>query len=240
MQWTDDGIVLSIRPHGESSLVAELLTRAHGRHLGLVRGSRKVAAMLQPGNTLRATWRARLPEHLGGFSLEPLALRTARIVESAGALFALRSIASLVAPSLAERDPHPELYEALNVLLDGLSADEVWPALYIRFEVGLLEALGFGLALDRCAVTGSVGDLAYVSPKSGRAVSSAGAGAYADRLLRLPPFLLGVQARAEPADIAAGFCLTGYFLEQRVFHPHNKPLPLARIALAERFAAQRS
>src|SRR5215470_2960053 len=151
MQWEDDGIVLALRPHGETSAVAELLTRAHGRHLGLVRGGRKrAAALLQPGNSLRASWRARLSDHLGYYTLEPLNLRTARLIDSADALMALRAVAALIAGSLPERDPHPELYEGLTILLDSLDEPLVWPALYVRFEIGLLEALGFGLALDRC------------------------------------------------------------------------------------------
>jgi DNA repair protein RecO (recombination protein O) len=238
MHWEDDGIVLALKPHGETSAVADLLTRAHGRHLGLVRGGRRQAALLQPGNSLRVQWRARLSEHLGYFTLEPLVLRTARLMESAGALMALRAVSALIAGSLPERDPHPELHEGLTILLDRLDEKAVWPALYVRFEVGLLEALGFGLALDRCAVTGTSGDLAYVSPKSGRAVSRDAAGAYVDKLLKLPPFLLGTQARPTEADIADGLKLTGYFLEHRVFLPHHKALPAARIALAERLCAK--
>lgn len=236
MQWDDDAVVLQLKPHGETSAVAELLTRAHGRHLGLVRGVRKSAAMLQPGNTLRVSWRARLSEHLGYFTLEPVTLRTARLFEEADALMALRAAAQLLGGSLPERDPHPELFEGLTVLLDRLDEKAVWPALYVRFEIGLLEALGFGLALDRCAVTGTADDLAYVSPKSGRVVSRAAAGAYADKLLKLPPFLLGAQARSLPGDIVDGLKLTGYFLEHRVFLPHHKPLPAARVALAERLS----
>ena len=235
MQWEDDGIVLALRPHGETSAVAELLTRAHGRHLGLVRGGRKrAAALLQPGNSLRASWRARLSDHLGYYTLEPLRLRTARLMESADALMALRSVAALIAESLPERDPHAELYEGLTVLLDALDDPLVWPALYVRFEIGLLDALGFGLALDRCAVTGRPDDLAFVSPKSGRAVSHEGAGGFAERLLKLPAFLLGAQATPLPGDVADGLKLTGYFLEHRVFLPHHKALPPARLALAER------
>ena len=238
MTWDDDGIVLALKPHGETSAVAELLTRAHGRHLGLVRGGRKLAALLQPGNSLRAHWRARLADHLGYYTLEPLQLRTARLLDSAGGLTALRAVAALITGSLPERDPHPELYEGLTILLDRLDEDAVWPALYVRFEIGLLEALGFGLELDRCAVSGTTDDLAYVSPKSGRAVSRDAAGPYADRLLRLPPFLLGTQARPTGADIADGLTLTAHFLESRVFQPHHKALPAARIALAERLCAK--
>ena len=239
MHWEDDGIVLARRPYGETSAVLELLTRNHGRHLGLLRGGRKQAAQLQMGNSLRAIWRARLSDHLGHYTVEPLMLRAARIMEDADALTGLRAACALLSDSLPERDPHPELFEGLTVLLDCMGDPAVWPALYVRFEVGLLEALGFGLALDRCAVTGSREDLSYVSPKSGRAVSSAAAGEYAARLLKLPPFLLGAQNRPLPGDVANGLKLTGFFLEERVFLPHGKRLPAARQALAERFASQR-
>jgi DNA repair protein RecO (recombination protein O) len=239
MNWDDDGIVLALKPHGETSAVAELLTRAHGRHLGLVRGGRKrAAALLQPGNSLRASWRARLSDHLGYYTVEPLRLRVAGLLDSADALAALRAVAALTAASLPERDPHPELYDGLTVLLDRLQESEVWPALYVRFEIGLLEALGFGLALDRCAVTGKSDDLAYVSPKSGRAVNRDAAGPYAEKLLRLPPFLLGSQAHPTLRDIVDGLVLTSYFLEHRVFLPHHKALPAARIALADRLCAK--
>lgn len=240
MQWDDDGIVLAVRPHGETSGVLELLTRAHGRHLGLVRGGRRQAALLQPGNALRVVWRARLPEHLGTYTLEPTVMRAARLLDDADALAALRSVAALTAQTLPERDPHPELFEGLTVLLDCLSEPEVWPALYVRFEMGLLEALGFGLDLSRCAVTGSADDLAFVSPKSGRAVSRDAAAPYESRLLRLPPFLLGTQARPLPADIEDGLALTAYFLEHRVFQPHHTALPSARVALAQRLRGYRS
>jgi len=189
------------------------------------------------GNSLRASWRARLSEHLGHYTIEPLVLRAARIMEDADALTALRAACALLSESLPERDPHPELFEGLTVLLDRMGDPAVWPALYVRFEVGLLEALGFGLALDRCAVTGSREDLSYVSPKSGRAVSSAAAGEYAARLLKLPPFLLGAQNRPLPGDVANGLKLTGFFLEERVLLPHGKRLPAPRQALAERFAS---
>jgi DNA repair protein RecO (recombination protein O) len=238
MQWVDEGIVLGLRPHGETSTVLELLTRAHGRHLGLLRGGRKQAAVLQPGNTLKAQWRARLSEHLGNYGIEPLTLRTARLFDDACALTALRSISTILAESLPERDPHPELFDGLSVLLDRLGEADLWPALYVRFEVGLLEALGFGLALDRCAVTGGTSGLAFVSPKSGRAVGRDAAGPYESRLFRLPGFLLGPQNRAEPGDIADGLRLTAHFLEERVFLPHHRRLPAARVALAERFTTQ--
>lgn len=239
MHWEDDGIVLALRPHGETSQVVELLTRAHGRHLGLVRGGRSMRGSLQPGNTLRANWRGRLPEHLGTFALEPLKARMGLILERADALAALRAETALTSSVLPERDPHPELFEAFGVLLDAFDHAHVWPLLLVRYELGLLEALGFGLDLTRCAVTGARDELIYVSPVSGRAVSADGAGDYAPRLLRLPPFLVSGRAEgAQPSDIADGLALTAHFFEQRVFAPHHKTLPPARIALNDHIGAK--
>jgi len=240
MHWEDDGIVLCLRPHGESSQVAELLTRDHGRHLGLVRGGRAMRGALQPGNTMRANWRGRLAEHLGSFTLEPARVRMGVILDRPAALSALRAETALTSCVLPERDPHPELFDAFGVLLDSFDHVDIWPTLLVRYELGLLEALGFGLDLTRCAVTGARDNLIYVSPTSGRAVSGEGAGEYAARLLRLPPFLLqGKGGEALPSDIADGLALTGHFFEQRVFAPHHRTLPAARATLHEHVGAVR-
>lgn len=238
MHWDDDGIVLALRPHGETSHVVELLTRDHGRHLGLARGGRTLRGALQPGNTMHANWRGRLAEHLGNFTLEPARVRMGIILERADALAALRAETTLTSAVLPERDPHPELFEALSVLLDSLDHPEVWPTLLVRYELGLLEALGFGLDLSCCAVTGARENLIYVSPNSGRAVSADGAGEYAPRLLPLPSFLGGGN-EARASDIADGLALTAHFFEQRVFAPHHKALPAARIALKDHVGAAR-
>jgi DNA repair protein RecO (recombination protein O) len=238
MEWADEAIVLSVRPYGETSAIVEALTHLHGRHLGLVRGgaSRKARAMLQPGNSLHITWRARLNEHLGSLHAEPLRMRAGTLLEGRDALIGLNAFAAMAGALLPEREPHVGVYGAAEVLLDAIAERDFahWAPLCIRWEAGLLEELGFGLDLSRCAATGTIDDLIYVSPRSGRAVSREGGEAYADRLLKLPPFLLGSQnAGPSAVDIVEGLKLTAYFLLERVLQPHGKELPPARIRLQE-------
>ena len=236
MEWNDDAIVLSSRPHGETSIVLELLTRDHGRHAGLVRGgtSRRVKPNLQPGNTVHVQWRARLEEHLGSFTCELARARAGELMDSREALTGLNAFTAVTSAVLPEREAHAEVFRGAEVLLEAMMAEGAlhWMTLYIRWEVGLLEALGFGLDLSECAATGVTTDLTYVSPKSGRAVSRDGAGIYAARLFALPAFLLDTGAD-EPTmpDIAAGLALTGHFLLERVLAPHGKELPPARLRL---------
>ena len=230
MQWTDEGIVLSVKAHGETAAVVELLTRAHGRHLGLVYGgrSRKLRPVLQTGNHVDATWKARLSEQLGHVSLELRHGYAGEAMESAASLSALSSLTTL-ARLLPERDPHPNLYEITLFVLGFLGDITVWPALLVRWELALLEDLGFGLDLSECAATGSNDQLIYVSPKSGRAVSASAGEPYRDRMLRLPAFL--TKARTGPVtrqDVVEGFQLTGHFLETRVLVPRGETLPEAR------------
>lgn len=238
MDWSDEGIVLHVRPHGESSAILELLTRDHGRHMGLVRGggSKRMRGVLQPGNTLSVTWRARLQEHLGSYTAEPLTQRVATVLADRKALAGLTSSAALASAVLPEREAHPRVYDGLTILLDALDAPETWPAVLVRWELGLLEDLGFGLDLASCALTGETQNLAYVSPRSGRAVTAEAAGTYKERLLRLPPFLTG-GAQASAEDVQDGLRLTGFFLEKRVFAPSDKQLPVPRAGLAEALAA---
>jgi DNA repair protein RecO (recombination protein O) len=229
MDWSDEGIFLSAKPLGEANMVAELFTRAHGRHLGLVRGgrSRRMRPLLQPGNLLRATWRARLSEHLGGFNVELMAAHAARVLDDAAALAAVSSLAGL-ARLLPERDPHPELYAAALDVLRAFDDAGAWPALLVRWELQLLSELGFGLDLSECAATGIDADLVYVSPRSGRAVSRDAGKPYCDKLLKLPAFLIDEGAPVGEGDIVAGFTLTGHFLERDVLHPHGLSMPQAR------------
>lgn len=238
MQWTDDGVVLGIRKHGESGIILEMMTRGHGRHLGLVHGGRAKAMqpVLQPGNTVEATWRARLDEHLGTYTVEGRDLRSARYLGSALALYGLAAMATLLR-FLPERDPHPALYEILTVLVDHLDDPDIAPALFVRFELAILAELGFGLDLARCAATNRTEDLVYVSPKSGRAVSAAAGEPYKDKLLKLPGFLTGRtrENRPAPEDIRAGFALTDFFLRQYVYEPRGQAPPEERarfVALA--------
>ena len=232
MQWTDEGVILGVRKHGESSIILELMTRGHGRHLGLVHGgrSKSLQAVLQPGNTVQATWRARLDEHLGTYQVEGLNLRAAQLMGSSMALYGLATLAHLLR-YFPERDPHFALYETLTVLVDHLDDPDLAPALFVRFELAMLTELGFGLDLSECAATGSTEELIYVSPRSGRAVSKAGAGIYASRLFKLPPFLTGQGSDPPPEDVAAALALTGHFLQTRVLEPHGAEMPQARIRL---------
>jgi DNA repair protein RecO (recombination protein O) len=237
MEWSDDAIVLSVRQHGESGTILEALTRTHGRHLGLVRGgtSRRMKPVLQPGNGVRLQWRARLSEHLGNFTAELDCARAGTLMESREALTGLNAFTSVAGATLPERAPYYDpIYVAADILLDGMLEDGLahWGALYVRWEAGLLETLGFGLDLSQCAATGTTEDLTYVSPKSGRAVSTEAGAPYAARLFALPKFLLASQnADVTIADIAAGLALTGHFLHERVLRPNGKDLPAARLRL---------
>ena len=231
MEWRDEGVVIGLRRLGEGSSVLEAMTRAHGRHLGLVRGARapRLAAALQPGNTLGLVWRARLDEHLGAYAVEPLALRAGRFLPSATALAALGVIGALLR-LLPERDPHEDLYDGLVGLIEGLDDPVRTPAALARFELRMLEECGFALDLTECAATGATQELVYVSPKSARAVSRAAGEGYKDRLLPLPAFLRDETISPDLAEVAAAFRLTGYFLDRELFLPRGLPPPEARAA----------
>jgi DNA repair protein RecO (recombination protein O) len=234
MDWRDTGFVLTARRHGESALIVELLTAEHGRHAGLVRGgqSPKRRALLQPGNLVAASWRGRLPEHLGAFDIELVRAHAAGVIDDADRLAALSSAAALIALALPEREPHADVYQGLAALIAALDSAG-WAARYIEWECALLAALGYGLDLTSCAATGVNDDLAYVSPRSGRAVSRSAGVPYQDKLLALPGFLWG-DTPAEEADIVAGLALTGYFLHHHLLEPQGHALPEARARLAER------
>ncbi|MGF1457169.1 MAG: DNA repair protein RecO [Alphaproteobacteria bacterium] len=241
MEWNDDGLVLGVRAHGEGHAIAVLLTAAHGLRSGLVYGgaSRRMAPVLQPGNGVRAVWRARLEDQLGRFSIEPVLDRAGRLMTDGFALLGLNAACTVAAGALPEREPAPGVFEGLGILLDALEDAEIWPALMVRWELGLLESLGFGLDLSRCAVTGTADDLTHVSPRTGRAVSREAALPYRDKLLPLPPFLLSRQMVARPGDVADGLQLTGYFLTRLVFHPRDLPLPDARRRIVDRLMVDR-
>jgi DNA repair protein RecO (recombination protein O) len=230
MQWSDEGIVLSVRPHGETAAVVELWTRAHGRHLGLVHGgrSRKLRPVLQTGNHVDATWKARLSENLGHVTLELRRGFAAESMDDVAALSALTTLTTLTR-LLPERDPHPNLYEITLFVLGFLNDVTVWPALLVRWELALLEELGFGLDLSECAATGANDQLIYVSPKSGRAVSASAGEPYKDKLLVLPQFLTKSRSGGVTRqDVVSGLQLTGHFLETRVLLPRGEALPEAR------------
>ena len=226
MEWTDEGIVLGVRRHGESSAIVELLTREHGRHLGLVRGGAgtRMRPLLQPGNSVRAVWRARLDEHLGTYAIEGTRLRAASLLASSHAAYGVTHLAAL-ARLLPERDPHEHIYEMLERALDDFDDAGEAAVHLVRFELAMLGELGFGLDLDNCAATGETTDLVYVSPKSGGAVSRTAGEPWRDRLLRLPSFLRHDEGRANACsnqDLLDGFRLTGLFLLRHVLEPRGQ------------------
>ena len=231
MEWREEGIVLSVRRHGESAALLELLTRGHGRHMGLVRGgrSKRMRSALQPGNSILACWRGRLDEHLGNYTIELATARAARVIDDPQGLAGMSSLCSL-AGLLAEREAHPRLYDASLLVLDAIAAGNDWLPLMARWELGLLDELGFGLDLNRCAATGASDDLIYVSPKSARAVSRAAGRPYRDRLLPLPAFLAGSDSRKPPSmdEVRAALDLTGFFLHRHVLGPRGMKEPVMR------------
>ena len=237
MEWCDEGLVVGVRTHGETSVILDLFTPQRGRHLGMVLGgrSRRLRPLLQPGNGLLATWRARIDEHMGTYTVEALRMRAGQIMESASALHALNHLCALIR-LLPERDPHPGLHERFEHMLDRLDDRQGLPPMLVRFELLLLSDLGFGLDLECCGATGVREDLAYVSPRTGRAVSRAAGAPYRDRILVLPGFLSAdSEERSEvPADdILDGFRLTEHFLKRDVFGPRGLSIPPDRQSYLE-------
>ncbi len=238
MQWTDEAIVLSARRQGEGSLTLSLLTRAHGRHRGLARGGQKSRqrGLFEPGSRVVAAWQARLAEHLGLLRLEPVDNVAALLLDDPLRLACLEAATSLTEAALPEREPHPVVHAALGELLDHLARDAAYAASHLRFELTLLAELGFGLDLAACAVTGTTAELAYVSPKTGRAVSVAAGAAYKDRLLVLPRLLGGIGGPGgDVEDLLAGLALAGFFLDRHLFPPGGgRVMPPARARYVER------
>lgn len=234
IEFDDEAIVLGARLHGETGAVAHLLSESHGVWAAHVAGgaSRRLKAALQPGARVQMQYQARNADHLGSARLEATAA-TPDLLDDPLALIGLQAACVMTRQVLPEREAHPGVYHALSALLGLMEMPEVWPAIYVRYEAGLLEAVGFGLDLSACAVTGGHDDLIFVSPKSGRAVSRAAGAPYRDKLLPLPGFMLSSQGGLGEGDIVNGLKLTGFFLERHVFHPHNQPLPEIRLRLAD-------
>lgn len=234
MQWEDDAFVLGARPFGEGKALVEVFTQAHGRAGGIVYSGRKAGSALQAGNLVRVAWRARTGDQLGSFSmldvLEPIA---ARAMADPVALAGVSSAIAMIRAAVEEREPYPDLFAALGVVLQHIMEPDLWPPLYARFELGLLAALGYGLDLAACALTGRTDDLAWVSPRTGRAASTEAGAPFADKLLRLAPFLAKMEQPLQPGDVADAMALCGYFLESRVFNARGQGLPDARRRLIE-------
>jgi DNA repair protein RecO (recombination protein O) len=229
MEWQGDGLILNVRRHGETSAIIDVLTRDRGRHSGLVRGgrSRTQRPVLQAGNLVHLVWRARLEDHLGLFSADPQRMIVAGVIDDMPRLAAVTTVTTL-ASLLPEREPHPRIYDAAMLLLDHLNDDDIWPALLVRWELGLLDELGFGLDLERCAVSGNRAGLAYVSPRTGKAVTAAEGVAWKDKLLPLPGFLAGAGGAPDREQVADGLRLTGHFLARHVFEPRGIAPPEQR------------
>ena len=229
MEWQQTGVLLSVKRHGENSSIVDVFTRSHGRWKGLVRGgrSRTMRPVLQPGNVVEATWRARLPDHLGSFTMEPVLFRAARLIDEPLRLAGLTALTELTRV-LPEREAHERVFDAMQIVLDALEDDDLWPALLVRWELGLLDDLGYGLDLTSCAATGTNDNLIYVSPRSARAVSASAGEPYHDKLLALPAFLTGAPGTPTLEDIVNGFMLTGYFLNRHLFAARGLAAPESR------------
>jgi DNA repair protein RecO (recombination protein O) len=240
MEWSDDAIILSARPHGETSLILQLLTRAHGRHAGLVRGARRARGRgaYETGNRVTADWQARLADHLGMLRCELLRGYAADLIDDPARLACLAAAAAVAETVLPEREAVPEAFAGLAELLESLAAGRGWQAGYVAWELALLAELGFGLDLSRCAATGRSDDLAYVSPKSAQAVSRAAGAPYRDKLLELPTFLLDGTAQATARDVSDGLALTGFFLSRHVLEPFGRALPASRTRFVDRMGQE--
>ena len=236
IEWRDAGVLLAVRKHGEAAVIVEFFTQHHGIHAGVVRGGagRRQGPILQPGGQFEVVWKARLEEHMGAFTVEPMRSRAAQVMADPLALAGLTSVVGLLNFALPERAQHGALYSASINLLDLICVTEAWPLAYLHWEMQLLEDLGFGLDLSCCVVSGTTEDLAYVSPKSGRAVAAHHAGRWKAQLLPLAPCMIG-QSVADNGEIAAGLRTTGYFLEKWLAPSlGDRGLPLARQRLVER------
>ena len=236
MEWRDEAIILAARPHGETSLILQVLTRERGRHAGLVRGARRSRGrgVYETGNRITADWRARLADHLGTLRCELLRGYAADLIDDPARLSCLAAAAALAEAALPEREAAPGAFLGLAALLDSLAADRGWAAAYVAWELALLAELGFGLDLSRCAATGTTSDLVYVSPKSAQAVSREAGAPYRDKLLRLPGFLLSGDASPAPDGIRDGLALTGFFLARHIFEPLGHKVPAARVRFVDR------
>lgn len=242
MEFEDDAYVLSARAHGETGAIVELLTARHGKYAAHVAGgaSRRMKPFLQAGARVLLQYRARVSDQLGSAALEPVGEGPSALFDDPLALAGLAAASAVAAAALPEREPHPGAFLAFESLSGALVLPDVWPAVFVRFEAGLLQDLGFGLDLSKCAATGAVDDLIYVSPRTGRAVSREAGEPYKERLLPLPPFMLSSQGGLSAGDVRAGLDITAHFLELFVFGPLNRPLPPARLWLVDRLAdAQR-
>ena len=233
MEWTGQGLIIGVRRHGESSVIAEAMVQGRGRHLGLVRSgrSRRQASTLQLGNSVQLVWRARLEDHLGAFTVELLQARAAELITDRTSLYVAQLLCGHL-HLLPERDPHDRLLAKTLEILDGEWDNASLAVELARFEFMLLDEMGFGLDIYSCAVTGALDGLTHVSPKTGRAVTAQAAKPYIDRLLPLPAFLAR-EAEVTATDIADAFRVTGHFLSMHVWTARQIDPPATRDQLIE-------
>lgn len=238
MEWQDTGIILSVRKHGETSCIVHVLTAEHGRHAGFVHGGNSKAKrpILQIGNEVSLTWRSRVSDQLGNYTVDLSKSHAAKLMTKPDPLLALRSACAMANDTLPERHSYPGIYQGLLALIEALEQN-VWAEAYVIWELNLLKALGFGLHLGHCAVTGATQGLSHVSPRTGRAVTAKGAGEHVDKLLTLPSFLTG-QSSDDIGELADGFALTTHFLRRFIFYPMEKDLPEVRQQLQNLFNVQ--
>ena len=237
MEWRGEGILVAVRRHGESSAIIEVFTETHGLHAGVVRGGvgRRMGPVLQPGAQLDVVWRARLEDHIGSYTVEPIRSRAAAAMSDRLMLAGLNAVTGLLSYCLPERQQHAAFYRQTEQLLDLLEHPEVWPLAYLKWEITLLSEVGFALQLDSCAVSGMTADLGFVSPRSGRAVSRSAAGEWADRLLPLPDILRGV-GKGPDLEVFESLKTTGHFFHSQVAATlGGRPLPEARARFINAF-----
>ncbi|MGE4313079.1 MAG: DNA repair protein RecO [Pseudobdellovibrionaceae bacterium] len=237
--WRDQALVLSSRRHGEAGAVITLLSETNGRHAGYLHGATSNTKKIfsEPGTEVTAEWQARTSDQLGHFRFEYVTNWAGFVMEDRARLTALTSACQLVEQALPEREAHPEIFYGLKALFQTLQTD-VWGAAYVMWEIAFLKELGFAIDLTKCAGGGDAQTLAYVSPKTGRAVSSAQGLLYKDRLLHLPEFLKkdgDRQVAGSDEDVATGLKMTGHFWEHWVFAQHSGGIPEARLRLAAQF-----
>ncbi len=237
-QWRDEALILATSRHGEQSAIVHALTRLNGRVSGYLRGaqSTKMRPLLQPGNNVALTWKSRLPDQLGYFTIEPIQSVAPVMIQRSDLARVLQSVSQTLLTALPERQPYMGIFDGTKALLQSLPHSQDWMTAYVWWEVHLLAALGFGLRLEECAMTGQKNDLTHVSPKTGRAVSRPVAEPYADKLLKLPEFLGGSTSYGA-SEIACGLALTGYFLHHHIAEPQGRTLPEARQRLIASLAS---
>ncbi|MBV1706521.1 MAG: DNA repair protein RecO [Hyphomicrobiales bacterium] len=234
MDWQDEALVMGTRRQGETSVILEVMTQGHGRHFGIVRGgrSRKLQPVLQSGNSLIVSWRARLEEQLGTFVIEPVTLRAADMMATEAALQGVSHLGHLLR-LLPEREAFDGLYALALLICQRLAGEDHAAPLMAVLELALLRELGFGLDLSACALTGSREHLAFVSPRTGRAVTAEAGLPWAGKLLRLPDFMarsqaLGAAGQVSGTELADAFRLTAHFLDQNIYGPRGQEVPMAR------------